>query len=140
MIKHCFCKNVACCRLQLFAQVTNGLRQLSVINVEAVRASSMARFLGNVCSAGAITRLPAALGQRGAIKDQKYNYVVQKVTNVHQEKIMNMIIVNEAHAPDVYEKIEVLHNFRFAAGRVNIFPINFNFTHNVLGKLCCNMA
>jgi len=97
----------------------------------------MARFLSNVHSAGATirraTRLPTALGQRGAIKDQKYNYLVQKVTNVHQEKIMNMMIVNEAHAPEVYEKIEVLHNFRFAAGRVNIFPI-------ILGSSTCFLS
>jgi len=66
--------------------------------------------------------------KRGAKKDQKYNYVVHKVTNVHQEKTMNMMKVNETHVHAVYEKIEVWQYFRFAARRVNIFLINFNFT------------
>jgi len=33
----------------------------------------------------------------GAKKGKKYNYVVQKVTNVHQGKITNMMKVNETH-------------------------------------------
>ena len=72
-----------------------------------------------------VTVLPRALGKRGR---QKYNYVVQKVTNVHQEKIINMMKVNETHVQAAFEKIEVRHYFRFAARRVNIFPINLNFT------------
>jgi len=38
-------------------------------------------------------RLPRALGQR----TNKYDYVLQKVTNVHQEKIVGMMKVNETH-------------------------------------------
>jgi len=69
----------------------------------------------------------------GAKKDKKYNYVVQKVTNVHQEKIMIMMKVHETHVHAVYEKMEVRHYFRFAAKRVNkilkiFFFINFNCT------------
>ena len=67
--------------------------------------------------------------KEGLKKDKKFNYVVQKVTNVHQEKIMDMIKVNETHVHAVYEKIEVRHYFRFAARRVNIFPINLTFTY-----------
>ena len=47
-------------------------------------------------------RLPRALGHRGR---QKYNCVVQKVTNVHQTKGMNMMKVNETLDHVVYEKI-----------------------------------
>ena len=65
----------------------------------------------------------------GEKKDQKYNYVVQKVTNVHLEKTMNMKNVNETHVHAVYEKTEIRHYFRFAARRVNIFPINLNSTY-----------
>ena len=88
-------------------------------------------------------RLPRALGQRGCQKrTKKYDYVVQKMTNVHQAKnmmsvkwrltFMNMINVNEIHLHAVYEKIEVwhyFHYFRYAARRVNIFPNYFNFTY-----------
>jgi len=38
---------------------------------------------------------------------------------------MNIMKVNEAHVHAVHEKINVLNYFRFAAERVNIFPINF---------------
>jgi len=51
------------------------------------------------------------------------------VTNVHQEKIMNMMKVIEIYVHAVYQKVEVRHYFRFAARKVNIFPINFNFTY-----------
>jgi len=65
----------------------------------------------------------------GAIKNKKYNYVLQRVTNVSQEKIMNMMKVNEAYVHAVFEEIEVRHYFRFSARRVNNFPINFNVTY-----------
>jgi len=56
-----------------------------------------------VLSAGATicrTRQPPrAQGQR---ERQKYNCVVQKVTNVHQKKGMSMIKVNATHVPTVY--------------------------------------
>jgi len=42
-------------------------------------------------------------------KTKKYNCVVPKVMNVHQTK------VNRTHVHTVYETIEVLHYFRFAA-------------------------
>ena len=45
------------------------------------------------------------------------------------KKEINMTKVNETHVHAFYEKIKVLHYFRFAAKRVNIFPINFNFTY-----------
>ena len=47
--------------------------------------------------------------------DQKYNCVVQKATNVHQGK------VNGPHVQAVYEKIEVLPYFRFAAEGIILF-------------------
>ena len=76
-----------------------------------------------------IRRLPRALGQRRRQKEQKYNCVVQKVTKVHQEKIMNVMKMNETHVQVVHKKIEILYYFRFAARRVNIFSINLNFTY-----------
>ena len=76
-----------------------------------------------------IRRLPRAVGQRRRQKGQEYNCVVQKVTKVHQEKVMNMVKVNEPHVQVVHNKIEVLYCFRFAARRVNIFSINLNFTY-----------
>jgi len=48
-------------------------------------------------------QLPRALGQGRAKKDTKCNFVVQKVTNAHQEKIMNMMKVNETHVHAVDE-------------------------------------
>jgi len=45
--------------------------------------------------------------------------VIQKVTNVHQEKIMDMMKVNKTHVHVVYEKIEVQHYFKFVPRRVN---------------------
>ena len=65
-----------------------------------------------------LDQLGGCLGRwanRGRQKGQKYNCLVQKVTNVHQEKIMNMMKVNETHVHAVYEKTEVRHYFRFAA-------------------------
>ena len=41
--------------------------------------------------------------------------------NVHQTKGMNTMKVNETHVHAVYEKIKVLHYFRFAAERLIIF-------------------
>jgi len=62
-----------------------------------------------ITSAGATIRrtrrLPRALGQ-------KYNCVVQKVTNALQKEMMK---VNETHGHAVYEKIKGPHYFRFAA-------------------------
>jgi len=49
--------------------------------------------------------------------------------NANQGKIMNVMKVNETHVHAVYEKIKIRHYFRFAAKRVNIFPIDFNFTY-----------
>jgi len=62
-----------------------------------------------VCfSAGATIRgtrrLPMAVSQRGRQKGQKYNYVVEKVTNIHQEKVMNMMKMSETHVHAIYEK------------------------------------
>jgi len=71
-------------------------------------------------------RLPRTLGQRGR---QKCNCVIQKVTNVHQEKGMNMMKVNEIHDYAVSEKTKVLHYFRFAAEGLIFFLFNFNFTY-----------
>ena len=79
-----------------------------------------------------LDQLGGCLGRwanRGRQKGQKYNCLVQKVTNVHQEKIMNVIKVNEAHVHTVYEKREIRHYFRLASRRVNIFPMNLNFTY-----------
>jgi len=45
----------------------------------------------------------------------KFNCVVQEVTNIHQQKGMNMMKVNKTHVQAFYEKIKVLHYFRFAA-------------------------
>jgi len=39
-------------------------------------------------------------------RTKKYNYVVQKVTKVHQEKITNVMKVHEAHVHAVCEKIK----------------------------------
>jgi len=47
--------------------------------------------------------------------DQNNNCVVQKATNVHQGK------VNGPHVQAVYEKIEVLPYFRFAAEGIILF-------------------
>ena len=76
--------------------------------------------------------------------------MVQKVTKVHQEKIMNMMKVNETHVQVVHKKIEILYYFRFAARRVNIFSINLNFTytramsqfgiHFILATNVCNVT
>jgi len=64
---------------------------------------------------------PALLGElggwlgrwaKGAAKT--YNCVVQKVTNECYTK-KGMMKVNETHVHAVYEKIKVLHYFRFAA-------------------------
>jgi len=59
----------------------------------------------------------------GAKMDQTSNCVVQKVTNVHQGK------VNGSHVQAVYEKIEVLLYFRFAAEGIIFFHINFSFPY-----------
>jgi len=62
------------------------------------------------------------------------------VTNVHQEKTMNVIKANKTHVHTVYEKIEVRHYITLAARRVNIFHINFNFTYTrwVMSQLGIN--
>jgi len=39
----------------------------------------------------------------------------KKRTNVRQKKGMNIMKVNETHDHAVYDKIKVLHYFRFAA-------------------------
>jgi len=49
------------------------------------------------------------LAKESAKKDQKYKYVLQKVTNVHQDKIINMMKMSESHVNAVYEKTEVRH-------------------------------
>ena len=59
-------------------------------------------------------RLPRALGQRGR---QKYNSVVQKVTNVHQKK-KNEHDVSERNTRLRSEKTEVRQCFSFAAKMV----------------------
>jgi len=71
-------------------------------------------------------RLPRASGQK---RRQKSSCVVQKVTNVHQRKGMNMMKVNETHDHAVYEKIKALHYFRFAAEGLIFFLLNFNSTY-----------
>jgi len=76
-------------------------------------------------NAGATTRrLPRALGQMGR---QKYNCVVQKVTNVHQVK------VNEHDESEWNTRCRSLEDigtalFQVCSRRVNIFRIDFNFT------------
>jgi len=62
--------------------------------------------------------------------------VVQKVTNVHQKRGMNMMKVNETHIHVVYEKIKVLHYFRFAAEGL-IFFLTISYA---LGKRCRNLG
>jgi len=74
----------------------------------------------------------------GAEKDQKYDYVVQKVTNVHQEKIMNMMKVNEAHVHAADEKIEIQHFFRFLQEGL-IFFLLISISH-ILSNLCRNLV
>jgi len=82
----------------------------------------------NMRAGATIRRISTAayrvLGQRGR---QKYSCVVQKVTNVHQRKGMNIIEVNETHDHAVYEKINVLHYFRFAVVRLIFLLLIFNF-------------
>ena len=64
--------------------------------------------------------------------------MVQKVTNVHQKKGMNMMKVNETHIHVVYGKIKVLHYFRFAAeGLIFFLTISISYA---LGKVCRNLV
>jgi len=58
--------------------------------------------------------------------------VVQEVTNVHQTRGMNMMKVNQTHVHAVYEKIKVLHYYRFAAK--GLFFRIISISH-MLGKL-----
>jgi len=58
----------------------------------------------------------------------KCKFVVQKVTNVLQSKWMKMMKLNGTHVQAVFEKMKVLHYFRFGAEIYgNTFLINFNF-------------
>jgi len=56
------------------------------------------------------------------------------------KKGMNMRKANETHDHAVYEKIKVLHYFRFVAEGMIFFLFNFNFTYSLLGKLCRNLV
>jgi len=64
---------------------------------------------------------------------QKFNCVIQKVTNVYQNKGMNMMKVNETRVRAFCEKIKVLHSFRFAAEGL-IFFLLISISH-IVGKL-----
>ena len=76
-------------------------QELSVHGNHTIFAQLFAMFERLINRAGATIRrtrrLPRALGQRVRQKGQKYNYMVQKVTTVHQEKIMCVMKVNETH-------------------------------------------
>jgi len=88
-----------------------------------------------VLSAGATIRrtkrLPRALGQK---RRQKYNSVVQEVTNVQQNKGINMMKVNETHDHAVFEKTKVLHYFRFAAERFIFLLISISHISGNLSR------
>jgi len=56
------------------------------------------------------------------------------VTKVHQKKGMSMMKVNETHDRTVYEKIEVLHYFKFAEEGL-IFFLIISISH-ILDNLC----
>ena len=61
-------------------------------------------------------RLPRTLSQRGAKKDQKNTIVLFRKWRAYTKwKWMNMMKVNRTHVQAVYEKILVLHYFRFGA-------------------------
>jgi len=77
------------------------------------------------------------LGRWAKGGDNKYNCVLQKITNVHQ-KGMNMMKVNETHDHAVHEKIKVLHYIRFADEGL-IFFLLIPIPHT-LRKLCRNLA
>ena len=88
------------------------------------------RFSWLVDRAGATIRrtmrLPRALDQR---RRQNYNCMVQQVTNVHQKKGMNMMKVNETHESCSLWEDKGTTLFHVCCRRVNVFPINFNFTY-----------
>jgi len=83
---------------------------------------------------GRTRRLPSAPGERGR---QNYNCVLQKVTNAHQNKGNKVMKVNETHDHAVYEKINVLHYFRFAVEGL-IFFLLISVSH-ILNKLRRNL-
>ena len=88
------------------------------------------RKVGNSCIRRT-SRLPRALRQW---RRQNYSCVVQKVTNVHKTRGMNMMKVNDTHIHVVYEKIKALHYFRFAAeGLIFFVTISISYT---VGKRC----
>jgi len=51
---------------------------------------------------------------------------------------MNLVKVNETHDHAIYEKIKVLHCFRFGAEGL-IFFLFISISH-ILGKLCRNLV
>ena len=44
---------------------------------------------------------------------------------------------NRTHVHAVYEKIQLLHHFRFGAGRIILINVNFVYTTD---KLCRNLV
>jgi len=67
--------------------------------------------------------------------------VVQKVTNVHQTKGMNMMEVNETHIHSVYKKIKVLHYLRFAAeGLIFFLLISISHTRQAMSQFVINFS